>query len=94
MELAKVRAAALVALLPLALPAEARCYSVWHYPSPQRCVERVAQQDPPAPPVRPEKPLPAFTINKYNTIILTPKPGRTDEEGRADAIEILRQVLQ
>lgn len=78
-------------------PAEGRCYSVWHYPLPQRCAERVAQQqDPPPPPVKPDEllTLPAFTINKYNTIILTPKPGRTDEEGRADAITILRQVMQ
>lgn len=77
-------------------PAEGHCYSVWHYPSPQRCnTERVAQrQDTPAPPVKPaEADLPAFTVNRWDTIILTPVPGRTDEEGRADAIKILKQVM-
>lgn len=91
-----MRAAALSALL-FAFPAEAHCYSVWHYPKAQRCDDVAQRQDPPAPPVKPaspDEPLPAFTVNEYNTIILTPKPGRTDEEGRADAIKILKRVLQ
>lgn len=87
-----MRAAALVALL-FAFPAEAHCYSIWNYPKPQRCGSHVAQQqDPPAPPVKPD-PLPAFTVSQWDTIILSPVPGRTDEEGRADAIKVLKEVM-
>lgn len=77
----------------IATPAQAcHRFSVWKYPYAQRCAV-VAQVTETKPPVPPEKPLPAFTVSKYDTIILTPVPGRTDEEGRADAIRVLKEVM-
>lgn len=88
-----MRVVALGALL-FACPAHAHCYSVWHYPWAQRCSDRLAQRDTPTPPVKPDdQTLPAFTVSKYDTIILSPVPGRTDEEGRADAIKVLKEVM-
>lgn len=84
------------AALLLAFSADAHCYSIWRYPWKQQCDERIAQrQDPPTPPVRSNESvmLPPFTVSPLNTIILTPRPGRTDEEGRNDALKILREVM-
>lgn len=89
-----MRAAALVlAALVTPAPSFAHCYSVWHYATPQHCGVRVAEDKPSSPPLPPEKELPPFTVNQFNTIILRPDPNRTDEEGRAQAIEILKQVM-
>lgn len=44
----------LLLTLAFANPAEAHCYSIWHYPWKQRCpVQRVAQIEAPAPPAKP-----------------------------------------
>lgn len=77
----------------MATPATAHCYSEWRYPQPQRCgVVRVAEGKPvPEPPSKPEEPL--VTISKLNTIVLRPDPKRTDEEGRALAIEMLKAAM-
>lgn len=85
-----------IALILMSTPVDAcHRFSVWKYPTPQHCsVARVqlAADQLPAPPERPKQ-LAPFTVSKYDTIILTPQPGRTDEEGRAQAIEILKEVM-
>ena len=77
-----------------ASPAHAACrlHSIWNYPWKQRCaVAQVAENKPVE--AKPKVDLSTVTISKYDTLILAPKPGRTDEEGRAEAIELLKQVM-
>lgn len=78
-----------------ASPAHAACrlHSIWNYPWKQRCPVVAQVEDVrPTPPEKPRE-LPRFTVNNSDTIILSPQPGRTDEEGRAQAIEILKEVM-
>lgn len=88
---------AVLTALILVSPAHAACrkFAIWHYPQPQRCpvVAQVAENKPVEAKPKAAIDLPLFTVSKHDTIILTPKPGRTDEEGRADAIEILKEVM-
>ena len=88
----------LAALLPLTLgPAQqATChrFSVWKYPHAQRCSTVVAVNDKPTPPAKPKVELdPRWFVNKLGNLEVVLTPGMTDEEGRAIAIDALKEVM-
>lgn len=93
---------ALIVAVVLASPAQAcHRFHVWNYPFPQRCevadhswfVELVLPEAKAAEPPPVEKQPDLWTVSPHGTIVLAPAPGRTDEEGRALAIEMLKAIM-
>lgn len=94
---------ALIVAVFLASPAQAcHRFSVWNYPFVQPCeaekdrswyVQLVLPDAGQGPEAKAKIVTPHFSLSQYDTIILHLPPGTSDEEGRAQAIEILKQVM-
>jgi hypothetical protein len=75
--------------LTMALPASAHCFSVWRYPTPQRCALRLAQEAHP----RPSRQLRAEVPPAREEGRPAPPEANGEDAARAQAIERLKLIL-